>query len=179
MWNKCQSSVALTKNCWKGISYPYLSRVRTISLREFYLSTYPPFAPAAVDGLVILVTRCRSAVQMFCEKVSCETNGRLSLSPSLSLHDKLSDSDCDSWTSSPREDIHFKEAHSLPKLDRCANKRYWLQPDCKHLFVYLKTDLHGCISKPLSQSSMSASIGGNVWRSTSHLSFSVLIMKKG
>lgn len=26
---------------------------------------------------------------------------------SLSLHDKLSHSDCDGWTSSPREDLHF------------------------------------------------------------------------
>lgn len=145
VWNKCQSSVALTKlvTCIvKGISYCiHICPERTISPLEFHLSSYTPFAAAAADGLEIFATHCRSAVR-FCEKVSCDTNGRLSLSPSLSLHDKLSDSDCDSWTSGPREDLHFKEAHSLPKLDRCANKRYWLQPESKHVFVYLKTDLH-------------------------------------
>lgn len=48
----------------------------------------------------------------------------VSPSLSLSLHDKLSDSDCDGWTSGPRQDVHFQEADTLPKLDRCANKRY-------------------------------------------------------
>lgn len=141
MWNKCQSSVALTKLviCIEKELVTHICP--ELGLFHYSLS-HPRFAAAAAaDGLVIFVTRCPSAIQMFCEKVSCETNGRLSLSPSLSLHDKLSDSDCDSWTSRPREDIHFKEAHSLPKLDRCANKRYRLQPEC-NVFVYLETDLH-------------------------------------
>lgn len=46
---------------------------------------------------------------------------------SFSMYDKLPDPHCDCRTSSPREDLHFKEAHSLLKLDRCANQRYELR----------------------------------------------------
>lgn len=40
---------------------------------------------------------------------------------SFSVYDKLPDPHCDCGTSSPREDLHFKKAHSVLKLDRRAD----------------------------------------------------------
>lgn len=99
---------------------------------------------------------------------------------SFSMYDKLSNPHCDRGTPCPREDLHFEEAHSLPKLDRRANKRYELRTSRCILFVWTAAKLWSL--KTLSvhpQSSMLVITGGSVWRSTSPSSFSVPIMKKG
>lgn len=42
---------------------------------------------------------------------------------SFSVHDKLPDPHCDGGTTGQRKNLHFKEAHALPKLDRRADQR--------------------------------------------------------
>lgn len=40
---------------------------------------------------------------------------------SFSVHDKLPDPHRDGGTTGQRKDLHFKEAHALPELDRRAD----------------------------------------------------------
>lgn len=51
---------------------------------------------------------------------SCVVNLPL-LFLSFSVHDKLPDPHCDGGTAGQGKNLHFKEAHPLPKLDRCAD----------------------------------------------------------
>lgn len=76
------------------------------------------------------------------------------------MYDELSHPHRDCGTSSPREDIHFKEADTVLKLDRRANQRYQLHP--QHTCIYRRSQQYSHPLKihfHLQQSSMLASTG--------------------